>query len=385
MPHQTTSVDSSNLHAPRRLPLSALLSQVLVAFTIEFDNEFEHQVPHRTTNHGATAGSRHVPWLVSRVMWSNFLQLVDADGTTIRDLRSRLQMPDKDLRIWLTRLADWWGYLVIESTQAGTAAKRMHPAAVVHPTAAGRKALQVWPTLDHLVERRWRERFGNNTIDHLRQSLSAIAGRINAPDSLPILSYGLFSKPPEPNKQQSAETVANQVGLSLPTLLSRVLLSFAIEFEPASDVSLAISANVLRLLTGEGVPPSELPRMAAVSKEAIAMSLSFLVKQEYAAVKSKSDGKRGKLVLLTPKGSRAKEIYTQLAGSIEQQWQELYGEGPVALLRESLAQLAGGPGPSPLLRCLEPYPDGWRASLPKPECLPHYPMILHRGGFPDGA
>ena len=39
-----------------RLPLSALLSQVLVAFTIECDNEFERQVPHRTSNYGSTAG-----------------------------------------------------------------------------------------------------------------------------------------------------------------------------------------------------------------------------------------------------------------------------------------------------------------------------------------
>jgi len=31
----------------RRLPLSALLSQALVAFTIEFDKEFEHRAPHR--------------------------------------------------------------------------------------------------------------------------------------------------------------------------------------------------------------------------------------------------------------------------------------------------------------------------------------------------
>jgi hypothetical protein len=34
---------------------------------------------------------------------------------------------------------------------------------------------------------------------------------------------------------------------------------------------------------------------------------------------------------------------------------------------------------------LDLYPDGWRASVPKPEGLPHYPMILHRGGFPDGS
>jgi hypothetical protein len=39
-----------------RLPLSALLSQVLVAFTIECDNEFERQMPHRTSNYGSTAG-----------------------------------------------------------------------------------------------------------------------------------------------------------------------------------------------------------------------------------------------------------------------------------------------------------------------------------------
>src|SRR5262249_21409068 len=38
----------------RALPLSALLSQALVAYTIEFDNEAEHRLPHRTTSHGAS-------------------------------------------------------------------------------------------------------------------------------------------------------------------------------------------------------------------------------------------------------------------------------------------------------------------------------------------
>jgi hypothetical protein len=27
----------------------------------------------------------------------------------------------------------------------------------------------------------------------------------------------------------------------------------------------------------------------------------------------------------------------------------------------------------------------WRASVPNPETLPHYPMVLHRGGYPDGS
>jgi hypothetical protein len=40
-----------------RLPLSALVSQVLVAFIIEFDNEFERQMPHRTTDRGKMHGT----------------------------------------------------------------------------------------------------------------------------------------------------------------------------------------------------------------------------------------------------------------------------------------------------------------------------------------
>ena len=42
------------------LPLSALLSQVLVAFTIECDNEFEPQMPHRTRR---PSGSRAAGWM----------------------------------------------------------------------------------------------------------------------------------------------------------------------------------------------------------------------------------------------------------------------------------------------------------------------------------
>jgi hypothetical protein len=193
-----------------RMPLPALLSQVLVAFTIEFDHEFEHQVPHRTTNHGSATGS--VPWLVSRAMWSNFMQFVDEGGTTIRDLRILLRISDKNLRTLLTRLEAWWGYIVIKPKPAGALSKRMHPDAVVLPTAGGRKALQVWRTLDGLIEKRWRERFGEDTIDSLRQSLSTIVSQLDVElfDSPPILGYGLFSHGPEKPLRAQATESGNQ-------------------------------------------------------------------------------------------------------------------------------------------------------------------------------
>src|ERR1700678_4338575 len=69
------------------LPLSALLSHALVAFTIEFDNEFEHRAPHRTTNHGSTAGFSRAPWLVSMVMWSRFMRFVPEQGISVPGLQ----------------------------------------------------------------------------------------------------------------------------------------------------------------------------------------------------------------------------------------------------------------------------------------------------------
>ena len=41
--------------------------------------------------------------------------------------------------------------------------------------------------------------------------------------------------------------------------------------------------------------------------------------------------------------------------------------------------------PPPLFQALEPYPENWRASARPPRTLPYYPMVLHRGGYPDGS
>ena len=41
--------------------------------------------------------------------------------------------------------------------------------------------------------------------------------------------------------------------------------------------------------------------------------------------------------------------------------------------------------PAPLFGGLEPYPGNWRAAVSPAVILPHYPMVLHRGGYPDGS
>ena len=52
-------------------------------------------------------------------------------------------------------------------------------------------------------------------------------------------------------------------------------------------------------------------------------------------------------------------------------------------LRASLDQVLGD---GVLIRQgMQPYPDGWRASVRALPTLPLYPMVLHRGGYPDGS
>ncbi len=98
-------------------------------------------------------------------------------------------------------------------------------------------------------------------------------------------------------------------------------------------------------------------------------------------------GSQAKILRLTPKGRIAQDAYYRLILDVEQRWQARFGKDVVRNLRESLERLDGDATAhrSPLFRGLEPYPNGWRAAAPRPEGLPHYPMVLHRGGFPDGS
>lgn len=366
---------------PSPLPLSTLLSQALVAFTIELDNELEHQMPHRTANHGSTPGARQAPWLTSLAMWSTCMRFVGEEGVTVGELERLARTP--------TNLngMERWGYVVVEPDPADPRPKPPRPAWVIRATPAGRKAQEVWRPLLGAIETRWQERFGEDEIAELRESLQTLICQMDVelPDCLPILGYGLFSRVPDLKREPDRVEAGTQHPLS--TLLSKVLLAFALEFESDWDLSLAISANVLRVLDEKGVRIRDLPRLTGVSKEAISMAMGILQKAGVAVVGPDPAGNRGKVARLTPKGREAQAAYRHRLAILEESWQERLGRDAIRALRKSLERLAGEPGASqsPLFRGLEPYPDGWRASVRRSDTLPHYPMVLHRGGYPDGS
>jgi hypothetical protein len=358
-------------------PLSTLLSQALVAHTIELDNEFEHRFAR------AGGGAR----VASVVMWSNFLRLV-GNGITAGDLPEATGLPKARVLSTLGGM-ERWRYVSVgpesKTKRDGYGSARgVRDDWGVRPTTPGQKARQIWPPLFAEVESRWEQRFGAHEVDELRTALAGVVGKVEAalPEYLPVVvgSTGMVAEIPHAERRDDPPN-------HMLALLAQALLAYTLDFERESDVSLPLSANVLRVLGEEAGDVRELPAAAAVSPEAIAMALTFLKKQGYADVQDKN-------VRMTTKGRDVRDATAAVHETVLRDWEERFGGTTVARLHAAASALLEPR--EGIARGLEPYPEGWRAErkyLPRTEAmlddpstgLPQYPMVLHRGGWPDGS
>lgn len=387
---------------PRQLPLSALLSQALVAYTIEFDNEAEQRIPHITTVGASRAGfGPNKPWFVSQVMWTNFLRFIDAGeaGTPVPEVQALACLSAPAVKSRLHHL-EWWQYVTIDKRVV-----RLNPGAV--------RACAEWKPLPALVQKRWRSRFGKDVLDALTTSLRTIvaAEAAELPDYLPVVDYGpgMRATLVMPEGEAAAAVAKRRTPvdrLDVSALLSRALLALTLEHEASAEVSLPIAANVLRVVEDGGTPLRDVPMRGGVAKEGVTAAVNFLVKKGF--LTQSSD--KAKLVQLTAAGKEAAAAYEQGVRRVEQRWAKAFGKATVQSLRDALeAMAAPAPGSGPgsgsgsgkdarplLAKGLTPPDGGWRthkayaqrteAYLQDPRgSLPHYPMVLHRGGFPDGS
>jgi Mn-dependent DtxR family transcriptional regulator len=170
-----------------------------------------------------------------------------------------------------------------------------------------------------------------------------------------------------------------------------VLLAYTLDLERESEQALPLSANFVRVLDEKGMDVREVPFAAGVSSEATSMALKLVTKSGHVVVETK-------VVRLTPKGREAQEAARVLHAELEKRWRARFGAAEVRRLRTALdGVLDQREGERLRLSLgLEPHPDGWRASKRYVEQtnavvadplgrLPHYPMVLHRGGWPDGS
>jgi hypothetical protein len=358
--------------------LSALLSHSLVAFTIELDNEYEHRTIHRTPLQRLAGEISRGPWLTSFAMYANCLQFLGEAPMSVRDME-RMARAATNLD-GMRR----WGYIQLVPPPEKPNSKRPDKSWFIASTPLGKVAQENWRPLPQLIEQRWRDRFGPTRLSGLRDVLWEINCGLDVayPDFLPILHYGLFTRRRErgagPPLPPISEAPLN-ADSPLTALLSRLLCGFAYDFELVSPISLAISANLLRVLDAGGIRHRDLPQRTGVSKESIAMAMGTLTKANLVETGSNA----GKLVRLNASGLAAQRYAQNLLVQVENRWESRFGKLTLQRLRQLLEQFAGDP--SLFFQGLKPHPDNWRASIPQSQTLPHFPVVLHRGGYPDGS
>jgi hypothetical protein len=346
-----------------------LLSHALVAFTIELDNEWERQM---------LGSKRPRIFLLSLVMWANYLRFLPPEGMAADELEAQAQHK-VDLN-GLTR----WRYVDVAPDPAATS-KVPRRGWIVRPTDNGRFAQELWRPLPGLVEGRWSERYGEAKVEEMQGRLDALINQFGGrrtPLYLPDVTSRteMFTEVPAP------PGAAEDSSLRLYARLSRVLLEFTIDFEKDSNVALPIAANTLRILGTEPTPMRDVPGLAGVSKEGTVQALTVLQRHDLAVVEP-IPGDRGKQVRLTADGGRAQAAYHHLVDEVEESWRSRFGDKIMSDLKKSLTSLVGSAdlASSPLMRALDPPPGTWRSNRTIPDLLPYHPMVIGRGGWPDAS
>ncbi len=284
---------------------------------------------------------------LSMLAWTILMRFVPGNGLTVSELAAQALVEQKQIKFMLGCL-ERWGYVALGAQTATEqpAGGRQPGAArenngwgsgrgvgagwMVWLTGKGAQARAIWPPLFNAIEQRWRSRFGDARFDRLRECLLAIESGLNVG-----LPHGLI----EVRERKQAFPVRVSAGaqaLPLPTLLSQILLAFAIEFEPASEAPLALCANALRALGEKPIPVSEISRLTGGSPEQAGIGWRL---RPYVVVETDLAGGRGKTVRLTARGMNAQRAYERLIDVIEKRWVHRYGSSLVQTLRESLLGL----------------------------------------------
>jgi hypothetical protein len=330
---------STTLRVTSRRDLSALLSQVLVAFTVELDNEFE-----RRMGEAGYPGAR-----LSLVVWANLMRFVAEGAISARDLAAIALAPEKQIKFELGCL-ERWRFVALEPDPADgrpvpTAPHRpsgrelrdgwgsgrgIRAGWLVRLTSKGIIASEIWPALFVAIERRWETRFGKEEILRLRQALQDVADQLDfeLPLGLPRGWEGTKKFPPRATRGADP--------LPLPALLSQLLLTFRLEFDGESPAPLEMCANTLRVLGKKPIRAVEIPRLTGGSPETT--DIGWQIKL-HVVVTPDPAARRGKIVCLSPRGLAVQETYHRLTAQIEQRWEARFGKEQICRLRESLQSL----------------------------------------------
>lgn len=331
--------DRSAATPPPSRPLSALLSQILVAYTVEFDNEFE-----RRMSEAGQSGAG-----VSLIMWYTVMRFLGDNGISVENLQRQSAIPLFPDKLPLGCL-ERWRYITLRPDQADQrpvprvfhrragrelrqgwgSARGIRNEWIVRPRERGREAIKIWLPLFGEIDNRWKERFSDEFISTLRHILTDVAEQLNGTLTNPSAAH------PNSDADSSNRTASDPTDSALPALLFRLLLAFADDFQRESTIPLWLCANALRVLGETAIPERDIPRRTGSSPETSGIGWQL---KPFIVVKRDPAARRGKLVRLNARGMAAQADYIRLVAEIEKHWEQRFGAETIRSLRRQLEQI----------------------------------------------
>ena len=299
-------------------PLPTLLGRAIGGSTLDYDQ--------------ARYGDRSIPQLGT---WANALRVIDADGTDQRQLARRAVISKRVAEVVVNRLERRGRVVVEKQAIEGKRGKTK----LVRLTASGEAGTASAAALGDTVQADWRQRFGNDAVDQLRDALSTIVDRL--PVELPHYPTGYGAGDPSvtggdyvpedpgppriPAHGQDWPVVLREPGsdtsrLPLLALLSQVLAAFAIDYERERFGSLPAVSNFLRFVGDDGMTLGRAQALGGVSGNGKTLHERHLD----VVVEPGRPRDMRRRVFLTPKARRVRDAYPHLVKEIEDRWREQY-------------------------------------------------------------
>ena len=268
---------------------------------------------------------------------------------------------------------------------------------VIRLTREGLRAQADWAPLPLEIEHRWRARFGARLVDEVRGCTRSLLATDTAPLPLHLPVVGGDGMRVDADAVGRLRRRVHEDDQDLAALLSGVTVRFAMDLESGTKLS-APMVTFLTPLRGQGCLVKDLPVRTGVAPEALGSALSFLSLRDLAVVAPDPQSQRLRRARLTDRGERAERRCRHLLGQVERDWRQKYGSTLIDRLRDALGLLLDHEtgGHSTMAACLSAPPGGWRSRAPYARRLeamisdprrglPRYPVVTHRGGFPDGS
>ena len=294
----------------KRLPLTALLSQVLLSLSVEYERG------------GGTPGLE---------VWSNLLRCVGPDGVVERDLPVLTRLSKRAVRARVGN-AVRQGWLRVEDGKLGRVT------ALLGLTELGEEIRKTWPAVEAEALDTWTARVAPDHAAALLSALRGLVGQLELEHPHFPAGYGGVDwsvtgnggQDWRPVRRGSGDTVS---GLPLPALLSQALMAFTLEYESGVGLAacLAFDANVLRFLDATGRPDAVLPRQRHDGLDTLERH-GFVERYPDAA-----DG-RTTLVRLLARGQEARDRYLPRLAEIEARWEPTYSLGPLREVLEAIVR-----------------------------------------------